>query len=172
VAGQNWEPGTHDTLTRLFADHRVSACAAIPACSAIDGGLPRPWPKGEVVAYHDDHLSGLRAIQPDVGAPSAFAAAKKQMDKSVEQDCRKKIGGEFQEFYVKSTDYWQTTYALILLPMWFVSYECQGKTWNVVIDGYAGNVNGRRPYSAAAKVSLAVFVLAILIAVAVLWLLR
>ena len=151
-----WGPQRPGTFIREFSD------VLVPACLASHGTLP-PWPVGEAVTYHERFLSGVRAVQHDVEPASAFAIARQQMAKTVMSDCRTDIGGDRQKVEHESTSYRQAAYALVLLPVWFISYRHNGREWRCVINGYTGKIKGERPLSAT-KIWLTVLVAAAIIA--------
>jgi hypothetical protein len=155
----SWGRKIPGTVTRPFSD------VMEPACSAIYGKLPL-WPAGEAIPYGEEHRAGFRALQPDVGTAPAYAAARAQMNQTVMSDCKAAIGGNEQRVYDISTSYHDVTYALVLLPMWFLTYTHHGKPRYFVMNGHSGKVKGRRPYSAA-KLTPAILTAAALIAVLV-----
>ncbi len=63
-----------------------------------------------------------------------------------------------------STDLSQLTYKHVLLPVWVASYRYNNKTFQFMINGQTGKVQGEKPISAI-KVAIAVVVALIVIGV-------
>jgi hypothetical protein len=57
------------------------------------------------------------------------------------------------------TDYENLKFKHILLPVWISSFKFKGKTYQFLVNGQTGEVQGERPYSVA---KIALFVIAIL----------
>ncbi|MEO3798844.1 hypothetical protein [Nonomuraea sp. B1E8] len=85
-------------------------------------------------------------------------------------DCRRHIGGDAQRVHSVNTAYSNVTFKLVLLPVWVGNYMFGGRTYQVMINGVSGEVQGDRPYSAV-KITLAVLA-ALVVLVAMVWLVR
>jgi len=122
-----------------------------------------PWPLHEAVAYTPEYLAGYSALRYDVEPEAGLSSAQAIMADTIEQDCRRDIGGDEQRVQSVDTDYANLTYKLMLLPVWVVAYLFAGKTWQVLVNGRTGEVIGRRPYSAW---KIAALILSIIVVVA------
>jgi hypothetical protein len=72
---------------------------------------------------------------------------------------RQDIGGSQQRMQSLHTDYENLKFKHILLPVWISSFKFKGKTYQFLVNGQTGEVQGERPYSVA---KIALFVIAIL----------
>ncbi len=63
-------------------------------------------------------------------------------------------------------EYQGRTFKHILVPVWLVGYTYGSKTFQIIANGYTGQIAGERPYSAL-KITLAV--LATIMVLALLW---
>jgi hypothetical protein len=66
------------------------------------------------------------------------------------------------------TSYYATTFKLLLLPVWYLTYLHAGKPLQVMVNARTGEVIGERPYSAAkicAAVAAALAVIGVVVAV-------
>ncbi len=64
------------------------------------------------------------------------------------------------------TNYTDTTYKYILLPVWLSIYRYGDKVYRFVVNARTGEVHGERPYSAI-KIALAVIAAIIILAMLV-----
>lgn len=150
------------TVDRDFDDLLEPGTTQVPA-KTLD--VLTPWPLTEAVAYQEEYLAGFRTVRYDIEPEDALETAKlNQIVPVVESDCRSDIGGDEQRLHRTDTAYWDVTYKLVLLPVWFLTYLHAGKSWQVVVNARTGEVTGKRPYSAA---KIAAFVVAVLAAIAV-----
>jgi hypothetical protein len=163
VRKTRWYPAS-GTVSRFFNDVLVTATRQVlpEKLNKLD-----PWPLERSVAYVPAYLSGHEALRYDVEPQEGLETAKEKMAPVIQQDCRQDIGGDTQRLHHVNTAYRDVTYKLMLLPVWVGSYVYGGKTWQVLINGATGEVQGDRPYSAV-KIVLASMAAAALIALVVL----
>ena len=69
------------------------------------------------------------------------------MEAIIEQDVRQDIGGDEQRISSVDTDWRGDTFKHILLPIWTAAYKYSGKSYQFVVNGQTGEVQGERPYS-------------------------
>jgi len=155
-----WTP-VSGRVSRFFDDVLVLA----------DDKLPRrytenlePWDLHDLKAYDDRYLAGFRAAAYGIDVRHGFEFAKDRMDRVIRGDVRRDIGGDAQRITSLSTRHSGVTYKHILLPVWVAAYRFQEKTYNIVVNGRTGEVQGERPWSWV-KIALAVIgILALLTA--------
>ena len=157
-AGGHVERAFDDVLvpgsTRLTPD-RVQALA--------------PWPLERAVPFQPDYLSGYQTLRYDVEPDNGLAAAKQQMEKAIEGDCRDDIGGDEQRVSSMDVRYAEIMFKLVLLPIWIAAYLYGGRTYQVFVNAHTGQVVGERPYSVPKIVAAVVAGLVVLTAVLVLY---
>lgn len=139
-------------VQRAFNDILVTASRALPAkyLNALE-----PWDMANLVAYDSRYLSGFKAEVSQVDIASGFEEAKKVMARAIQQDIRRDIGGDEQRITSVRTQYRNTTYKYILLPVWLSVFRYGDKIYRFVVNARTGEVHGERPYSAI-KIALAV----------------
>ena len=80
------------------------------------------------------------------------------------QDCREDIGGNVQNVTDIDTRYSDITFKHLLLPIYAGAYRFNGQTYQIVVNGRTGEVQGGRPYS---WIKIGAFVIVLLILAAI-----
>ena len=132
------------TVQRFFDDVLVAGTTTVP-----DKQLDKltPWPLERAVPYQEEYLAGFRTLRYDVEPEDGLEIAKERMAGPIERDCRDDIGGDEQRLTRVETRYFDTTFKLLLLPVWFLTYLHAGKPMQVMVNAGTGKVIGKRPYS-------------------------
>jgi len=148
-------------VRRAFDDILITASRALP-----DKYLNRlePWDLAGLVPYDHRYLSGFKAEISQVDIKEGFDAAKQVMANTIQQDIRRDIGGDEQRISSVSTQYADTTYKHILLPVWLSVFRYGSKVYRFAVNARTGEVLGERPYSAI-KIALAVLAALIILGV-------
>ncbi|MEV5707697.1 hypothetical protein [Actinoallomurus sp. NPDC052274] len=166
VQKTRWYPA-RGTVSRFFDDVLIAATSRVDQKKL---GKLRPWPLAQAAPFQPGYVAGHESLRYDVEPDDGFSAAKDEMAPVIRADCRRAIGGDEQRIHSVDTSYLDVTYKLMLLPVWFASYLYGGKTWQVIVNGCSGEVQGERPYSPV-KIALAVLVLlAVITAIVLLYL--
>ncbi|MEP3844387.1 MAG: primosomal protein N' (replication factor Y) - superfamily II helicase [Paracoccaceae bacterium] len=139
-------------VTRFFDDVLVLASNSLPKkyTDALE-----PWDLSALEPYRPEFLAGFRAEGYQVELDEAFETARVQMDQIIARDIKFDIGGDRQRIHSADTQLGQLTFKHVLLPVWVAAYKYRGKTYNFVVNGRTGRVQGERPYSAI-KIAIAV----------------
>ncbi|MDA3628421.1 hypothetical protein OU415_23515 [Saccharopolyspora sp. WRP15-2] len=151
-------------VSRAFDDVLVPASMALPVDKVDDLA---PWPLPEAQPFQQQYLAGYYALRYDVEPENGLGEAKSRMSKVINEDCRRDIGGDAQRVDHVNTNFTNVTFKLMLLPIWVATYMYAGKSWQILINGRTGEIQGERPWS---KVKIALAVVAALIALVVLFL--
>ena len=106
-----------------------------------------PWDLAELKPYDSAFLSGFKAERYRVELPLGFQAAKQKMERVINDDVCRDIGGDEQRVLDIQTAYSAVTFKHVLLPVWAGAYRLQGKVYQVVVNGRTSEVMGDRPYS-------------------------
>jgi hypothetical protein len=81
---------------------------------------------------------------------------------------RNDIGGDEQMIESLSTNYTDVTFKHLLLPVYAGAYRYNGKTYQIMVNGRTGEIQGERPYSfwkiALLVVTILIFVVILVIA--------
>ena len=147
------------TVERFFDDVLVAGTTTVPN-KQLD--KLNPWPLDQAVPYQQEYLAGFRTLRYDVEPEAGLETAKQVMDAVIEEDCREDIGGDEQRVHEVATSYYATTFKLLLLPVWFLTYLHAGKPLQVMVNARTGEVIGERPYSAAKICAAVAAVLAVI----------
>jgi len=127
-----------------FDDVTVGASKSVSR--AILSAL-EPWDTTQLLPFDEKYLSGFEAEEYSIGLDNGFEFAKTKMYFKIEQKIRYQIGGDKQQIHSVNTQYNNTTYKNILLPVWTASFKWNNKTYNYAINALTGKVVGERPYS-------------------------
>ncbi|HEV8203875.1 MAG TPA: hypothetical protein VGP98_06540 [Pyrinomonadaceae bacterium] len=81
---------------------------------------------------------------------------------------RNDIGGDEQMIESLSTNYSDVTFKHLLLPVYAGAYRYNGKTYQIMVNGRTGEIQGERPYSfwkiALLVLTILIFVMILVIA--------
>lgn len=151
IVRTRWFP-TSGRVSLLFDDVLVLASMLIP--KTLTHRL-RPWQLAQAVPYTPAYLAGLKSTYYQVDLNQAFQVAQRRMASDIDRAIRQDIGGDTQQIHNKQTRYQNSTYKLILLPVWHSAFEYKGKTYQTIINGQTGKVVGQYPKSPS-KIVIAV----------------
>ncbi len=157
VQRTRWFPASGQVRV-IFDDVLVLASMLIPR--TIVNRLS-PWRLNHAKPYTAEYLAGLKANYYQLDLDDAFNIAKQKMASEIDFAIRRDIGGDVQEIWQKQSHYQNSTYKLILLPVWHSAFEYQGKKYQIVINGQTGKVAGQYPKSPV-KIAIAVIFMAII----------
>ncbi|WP_210527115.1 zinc ribbon domain-containing protein [Rubellimicrobium arenae] len=132
------------TVARFFNDVLVLASTSLPRehTDALE-----PWDLSALAPYRPDYLSGFAAEGYQVGLEDGFALAREKMDRVIEQDIRRDIGGDHQRITAKHPVLSDVTFKHVLLPVWMAAYKFQDRSFRFVVNAQTGKVQGERPWS-------------------------
>ncbi len=145
----------------VFDDILVLASMLIP--KMIINHL-RPWRLEQAEPYTPAYLAGLKAQYYQLDLGQAFTIAQQKMASDIDLAIRRDIGGDRQQIQHKQTRYQNSTYKLILLPVWHSRFEYKGKTYETIVNGQTGKVAGQYPKSPI-KITAAVIIAVIILAI-------
>lgn len=106
-----------------------------------------PWNTQVLVPFNQKYLSGFDSEEYTIGLDNGFELAKVKMSHVIRQRIRSDIGGDQQQISNIHTQYRDTSYKNVLLPVWTAQFTWKNKTYNYAINGQTGKVTGERPYS-------------------------
>jgi DNA-directed RNA polymerase subunit RPC12/RpoP len=160
-----WTP-VSGHLERFFDDVLVVASQSLPKKYA---DRLQSWRLEDVQPYSVNYLAGFRSEVYQVGLEQGFNEARQRMEAMIYSDVRADIGGDEQRVSSVDTDFRDLTFKHILLPIWLAAYKYRGKSYQFLVNGQTGEVQGERPYSWI-KITLAVLAGLVVLGV-VIWLL-
>ena len=162
VVHTRWTPVSGE-VQHFFDDVLVCGSKSMP--THLIRGL-EPWDTGELEAFQDQFLAGLKTERYAVDLTQGLVIAKRLMEPTIRNLICQDIGGDHQQIESTDTRYLGVTFKHCLLPVWIANYRFQDKLYQILINGRTGRVSGDRPYSfwkIAALVMAIVVVVALLI---------
>ena len=150
----NWTP-VSGSIEKFFDDITIGASKTI-SHTILDNLTP--WHTQVLVPFNEKYLSGFDSEEYTIGLDNGFEFAKVKMDRVIRQNIYRQIGGDQQQINSMNTQYLNTTYKSVLLPVWTAEFKWNNKTYNYAINGQTGKVTGERPYSWIKILSLALVI--------------
>lgn len=143
VVRTRWYPASGN-VARVFDDVLVVASTRLSPDQIAELA---PWNLTGAEAFQPQYLAGYQTLRYDVEPDVGLEQAKQQMRNVIQQDCRHDIGGDVQQVHTMDTRYGDLMFKLMLLPVWIAAYLYGGKSYQVFVNAYTGQVVGERPYS-------------------------
>jgi len=138
-----WRPASGH-ISKFFDDLLILASKSLP--KKYTDNLA-PWDLSELKPYDPNFLAGYNAEAYSVPLADGFEEAKILMEREIRQLVRRDIGGDEQRISSLDTNLSNITYKHVLLPVWLAAYKFNGKTFQFVVNGRTGKVQGERPWS-------------------------
>ncbi len=126
-----------------------------------------PFPTKELVPYDPSFISGWVVERYQIDLPSAAQAARAKMESKTVSLCVSQVPGDTHRDLNVRSAYSAQTFKHILVPIWMVSYDFHGRSFQCVINGYTGSIAGEYPKSWI-KIALATLGIAALV-ILILW---
>lgn len=155
-----WEPSS-GSLNHFFDDE------LIPASRGVHLNLLRavePFPTKDLTSYNPGYLSGWVVERYQIDLVSAAQHSRAQMDAKLHSMCASQVPGDTHRSLDVDADYSRQTFKHILVPIWLLTYTYGRRTFQVVANGYTGEIAGEYPKSWI-KITLAVIAGIILAAI-------
>ena len=150
-------------VSRFFDDVCVPATKSLP--EKYINNL-EPWDLHELKSYEPAFLSGHKAQTYQIALDEGFELFKTRASAVIYNDVRHDIGGDEQRVHNIETQFSNITFKHLLLPIYAGAYQFNGKTFQIVVNGRTGEVQGERPYSWL-KITALVLIITLLIAILV-----
>ncbi|MEB3357911.1 MAG: hypothetical protein VKK04_14370 [Synechococcales bacterium] len=146
-----WRPAS-GTVRCSFKDLLVTATQAVNEQRLAE---LEPWQLSSLVPYQANYLAGFKAQRYQTNVIQGFDGAKEQMAPQIHTAICRDIGGDEQRVHSSQTDYLDTKYSHVLMPVWLGAYRYKSKQYQVMVNAQTGEVLGDRPWSIF-KISMAV----------------
>lgn len=147
-----WEPAAGQ-LAHFFDD------ALVPGTVGVHADLLRkiePFPTTtDLQPYTPEFVRGWTVERYQVDLGRAAQLNQQEMDGAVRQLCAQQVPGDTQRNLRVQSQYQGRTFKHTLMPVWLISYTYGRKSYQIVANGYTGQIAGERPYSWV-KIGLAV----------------
>lgn len=125
-----------------------------------------PFPTQEVVPYDTAFLSGHVVEHYKVVLLEAAGQSRQQMDAALRELCARQVPGDTYRNLRIQPDYSARTFKHVLVPVWLLTYNYGVRSFQVVANGYTGEIAGKYPYSPW-KILFLVLLVLIVVAIAV-----
>ena len=105
--------------------------------------------------------------QYQIDLVAAAQHSRKIMDQKLYQLCAAQVPGDTYRDLQVQADYSRQTFKHVLLPVWMLTYNYGAKVFQVVVNGYTGEIAGEHPLSWV-KVTILILVIALAVLIIVL----
>ncbi|KRG42240.1 hypothetical protein ARC78_09870 [Stenotrophomonas pictorum JCM 9942] len=158
-----WEPAA-GSLRHFFDDELVPGTVGVHmALLHKIGSFPTTT---DLKAYSPEFVRGWTVERYQVDLRQAAQQNVAQMQAQTNALCAEQVPGDTHRNLQVQADYSARTFKHILVPVWLVSYTYGARSYQVLANGYTGEIAGERPYSAwkifFAAVTAALAVMALL----------
>lgn len=166
VQRTRWE-WTSGHLDHFFDDDLV------PGTVGVSLGLLRkvePFPTTKDLKPFDPaYIRGWTVERYQVDLTQASKTNEQQMEAELYRLCAREVPGDTHRSLNVEATYRDRTFKHILVPVWLTTYTYGSKSFQVIVNGYTGQMAGERPYSWV-KIFFAVVFALIAAAILYLWL--
>ena len=121
-----------------------------PATRGVHAALLRrvePFPTKNLAAYNAAYLSGWTVEQYQIDLITAAKQVRTSMDDKLRQLCGQAVPGDTHRNLHVQAHYSGQTFKHILVPVWLITYDYHGKSYQVLANGATGQLAGEHPLS-------------------------
>jgi ribosomal protein S27E len=157
-----WVPSS-GSLDHFFDDELV--CAS----KGVDRDLLEEiedFPTKELVPYQAGFLAGWVVERYQLDLLAAAQASRKTISAKTEQMCAREVPGDTYRSLDVDIEWSGQTFKHILVPVWLLTYDFRGKSYQALVNGYTGSVAGQYPKSWV-KITLAVLAVLIFVGIVI-----
>ncbi|MBX9400991.1 zinc ribbon domain-containing protein [Lysobacter sp. BMK333-48F3] len=139
-----WEPAS-GALQHFFDDELVPGTVGVHAELLEQiGQFPTTT---DLKAYSPEFVRGWLVERYQVDLRRASELNTESMQQQTRQLCANDVPGDTHRNLQVQADYSGRTFKHILVPVWLVSYTYGSRNFQVLANGYTGQIAGERPYS-------------------------
>lgn len=95
--------------------------------------------------YEPKYLAGLQAQAYDVPLEKAWESGRDQMREQTRQACIAQASTSKVRNFSMQLDFADETWRYVLLPVYLTTYRYENQTYQVMINGQTGSIEGQRP---------------------------
>ena len=139
-----WRPAA-GRLEHFFDDQPVPGTRGVPA------DLLRrvePFPTAHLVPYDTAYLSGFVVEHYRVVLIEAARESRAAMEARLRELCGQRVPGDTYRNLRIDPTFSGETFKHILVPVWLLTYDYHGRSFQLVANGFTGKIAGRYPKSA------------------------
>ncbi len=160
VQHTRWVPSA-GSLDHFFDDELVCASKGVDRALLEE---VEDFPTKELVPYQSGFLAGWVVERYQIDLLAGAQASRETMSTKTEQMCASQVPGDTYRSLSVALNWSGQTFKHILVPVWLLTYDFQGKSYQAVVNGYTGSVAGHYPKS---WVKILIAILAVLALVAI-----
>lgn len=139
-----WEPAS-GSLQHFFDDELVPGTVGVhPELLDKIGDFPTT---SDLKPYSPEFVRGWTVERYQVDLRQAAQRGEEQMQTQTRYLCSEQVPGDTQRNLQVQANYSKRTFKHILVPVWLVSYTYGSRNFQVLANGYTGELAGERPYS-------------------------
>jgi hypothetical protein len=153
-----WEPASGE-VRHFFDDEPV------PGTQGVSHRLlqqVQPFPTAELVPYDPAFLSGFVVEHYQLVLLDASKHSEASMTRQLYDMCAAEVPGDTHRNLNIQPSFSARTFKHILVPVWLLSYTYGNRPWQVIVNGYTGEIAGEYPKSPW-KIALLVIAIAIVV---------
>jgi Zn finger protein HypA/HybF involved in hydrogenase expression len=156
-----WEPAA-GPLQHVFDDDLV--CASVGVHPALLRGI-EPFPTGALKPYDPAYVAGWVVERYQIDLVSAAKSAREAMDEELRRLCAAQIRGDTYRNLEVRASYSGQTFKHILAPIWLLTYHFGSRSFQAVMNGVTGTIQGEYPKSwiKLTMLGLAILIVAIIV---------
>ena len=164
VRHTRWVPASGE-VDHFFDD------VPVPGTHGVHEHLLRqvePFATKELVGYETAYVSGFVVEHYQVVLFDAAERSRQSMHQQLTEMCAAAVPGDTYRNLQIHPSYSGQTFKHVLVPIWMLSYNYRAKAFQVVVNGYSGQMAGEYPKSVW-KILLLVFVVLVIVAIALMF---
>ena len=112
--------------------------------------------------YDPGYVSGWVVEQYQIDLVAAAQTAQAEMEEMTRQLCDREVPGDTHRSLEVQADFSGQTFKHILVPVWLLAYTYGSQNFQVVINGYTGEIAGRYPKSWVKILLLVLLIIAVI----------
>lgn len=156
-----WMPASGE-VRHFFDDELVPGTVGVPL--ALLRKI-EPFPtRTNLVAYSPEYVRGWTVERYQVDLRKAAGIGEQQMQHQLRAMCAARVPGDTYRNLMVEAQFQGRTFKHILVPVWLVNYRYGKKNFQIVANGYTGQIAGEQPYSWI-KILLAVVAVLVMVGV-------
>lgn len=140
ITKTRWSPAS-GTVSRPREEIAIAAVKSLP--NDFVGRLD--WDFAELSPFAEAYLAGWPARAPQLDLPKAHQEATGVATSTLNYAALAEIGGDEQKITRLTPKFSQESFRLVLLPVYFGSFQFRGQVRPLAINGYSGEVVGDAP---------------------------
>jgi len=155
VQHTRWVPSS-GAVDHFFDDELV------PASKGANEELLRriePFSTKELAPYEAGYVAGWVVEQYQIDLIAAAQRSRERMNEQLETLCAREVPGDTHRNLQVTARYRDQTFKHVLLPVWLLTYDYGAKAYQVLVNGYTGQIAGKHPLSAVKIILLALAIL-------------